>query len=138
MMQITQKDIKYFNVAKTVARTSEYPRIKIGSCIVKKNKILGVGINMVKSHPTQKIYNKNRGIDINRIYNNIHAELDAILKVANKKDLEGASIYLYRENSTGEIRMCRPCSACMALLQKYHLRYIYYTNEGNLCKEEIC
>lgn len=118
---------KFFNVAKAVAKTSHYPRIKIGCCIVKKNKILAVGVNQLKSHPIQKKYNKFRPLNNNNINNNIHAEIDAIRK-CNKDDLIGASIYVYREDGTGLLRMCKPCEACSELLKQCGLKTIYYTD----------
>jgi len=128
---------KWFNVAKAVSKTSIYPRIKIGCCIVKKNKILSVGVNLLKSHPSQKKFNSFRGIDINKIHNNIHAEFDAVLKVSNKDSLFGADIYIYRESKDGRIRICRPCRACMMMLKFYGLKNVYYTTEDGYCREEI-
>lgn len=116
-----------FNVAKAIAKTSEYPRVKIGCCIVKKNRVLAVGINMVKSHPLQKQYNAYRPLDENHIHNNIHAELDAIRK-CQAKDLIGADIYVYREDSSGKLRMCKPCEACTELIKKCGIKRIYYTD----------
>lgn len=134
---MNKKEIRFFNVAKVISRTSEYPRIKIGCCVVKKNRILAVGINLLKSHPMQKYYNRQRCMDINKIYNHIHAELDAVLKVYDKVELKNADIYIYREDHIGIKRMCRPCPACMYMLKKYRLRYIYYTNDNNYVREEI-
>ena len=130
-------NIRYFEVAKAVAKTSEYPRIKIGCCIVKKNKILAVGTNMVKSHPMQKRYNRFRSIASNCLHHNIHAELDAILKVTNKESLVGASIYLYRENRFGNLRICRPCAACMELIRDRGIKHIYFTDIDGYHREEL-
>ena len=118
---------KFFNVAKAVAKTSQYPRIKIGCCIVKKNKILAVGVNQLKSHPMQKRYNKFRPLNNDNINNNIHAELDAVIK-CNKDDLIGASIYVYRESSDTQLRMCKPCEACTELIKRCGIKTIYYTD----------
>ena len=128
---------KWFNVARAVSKTSEYPRIKIGCCIVKRNKILAVGVNLLKSHPMQKRFNKYRGIDTDRIHNNIHAELDAILKVANKEELSGADIYLYREDVFGIIKISKPCPACKHILKLYGIKNIYYTDNDMYCKERL-
>lgn len=125
---MTKRELKFFEIAKAISRTSEYPKIKIGCCIVKKNKILAVGVNSSKSHPTQKKYNKYRGLLPNYIHNNTHAELDAILKVANKECLKGASIYIYREGGMGHLRMCKPCAACTHILDDYGIKLIYYTD----------
>lgn len=127
-IMLNNRILKFFEVAKAVSRTSEYPRVKIGCCIVKKNKILAVGVNLLKSHPIQKAFNEFRGLDTNKIHNNIHAELDAVLKVRHKEDLEGADIYLYREDSRGIRRICKPCPACMSMLKLYKIKTIYYTD----------
>jgi deoxycytidylate deaminase len=127
---------KIFDVARAVSRTSRYPRIKIGCCIVKKNRVLSVGVNLLKSHPLQKKYNHYRPIDENHIRNNIHAELDAIRK-CSKQDLTGASIYIYREDSIGRLRICRPCEACMRLIRESGISVVYYTTEDGFCKEVL-
>ncbi|MBP3886713.1 MAG: hypothetical protein J6F30_03505 [Cellulosilyticum sp.] len=127
---------KYFNVARTVSKTSQYPRIKIGCCIVKKNVVLAVGVNKYKSHPLQKKYNKFRSMDESHIHNNIHAELDAIIK-CNRQDLIGASIYVYREDSFGNLRMCRPCEACRKLIRDSGIKEVYYTTGEGLCREVL-
>ena len=134
---MTTKELKFFDVAKSVAKTSEYPRIKIGCCIVKRNKILAVGVNLLKSHPVQKRFNKYRGIDTNRIHNNIHAELDAVIKVANKEDLCGSDIYLYREDMFGVKKISKPCPACTRILKLYGIKNIYYTDINKYCKERL-
>lgn len=128
---------KFFEVAKAVSKTSEYPRIKIGCCIVKRNRILAVGVNLLKSHPMQKRFNKYREIDTNRIRNNIHAELDAILKVANKEDLIGADVYLYREDKFGIRKMSKPCPACTQMLKMYGIKNIYYADYDRYCEERL-
>ena len=134
---MTKRELRFFDVAKSVAKTSEYPRIKIGCCIVKRTKILTVGVNLLKSHPAQKRFNKYRGIDTNKIYNNIHAELDAILKVANKNELEGSDIYLYREDVSGIMKMSKPCPACTHMLREYGIKNIYYTDKNKYYKERL-
>ena len=134
---LNNRILKFFEVAKAVSKTSEYPRVKIGCCIVKKNKILAVGVNLLKSHPIQKVFNEFRGLDTNKIHNNIHAELDAILKVRHREDLEGADIYIYREDVEGKKRICKPCSACKNLLKLYKLRTVYYTADDSYCIEYL-
>lgn len=118
---------RLFEVAKAVSRTSQYPRVKIGCCIVKKGIILAVGTNLVKSHPLQKHYNRLRGLDTDHIHNNIHAELDAIRK-CKSKDLAGADVYVYREDNEGNLRMCKPCPACMELIKNSGVKRVHYTD----------
>ncbi len=82
---------------------------------------------MCKSHPIQKRYNKYRPLDENHIRNNIHAETDAIRKCSSK-DLIGADIYVYREDSDGNLRICKPCEACFELIKRCGIKRIFYTD----------
>ena len=127
------KDKKYFDLARAAALTSPYPKIKIGCCIIKKNRILSVGTNLVKSHPMQKELNRYREIDVNRIHNNIHAEVETIIKCS--QDLTNAVLYTYREDTHGHIRKSRPCPACMELLRRHGIKEIHYTTDDGYCQE---
>lgn len=89
------KDFRYFNIAKEASRLSKMGKIKIGAVIVKKHHIIGEGTNTKKSHPLQKEFNKFR-TKFSKHHDYLHAETDAILH-SNRKELDGASIYLYRE-----------------------------------------
>ena len=98
---------------------------------------MSVGVNKCKSHPMQKMYNKYRDIDINHICNNVHAEMDAILKVSNKQNLIGADIYIYRSDTRGNLRICRPCAACMAIIRECGIKNIYYTDVDGMHQEVL-
>ena len=89
------RDFKYFSIAKEVSQLSKMGKIKIGAVIVKKHHIIGEGTNTKKSHPLQKEFNKFR-TKFSKHHDYLHAETDAILH-SNRKELDGASIYLYRE-----------------------------------------
>ena len=52
-------------------------------------------------------------------------------------DLTDAKIYVYRENKNGELRMCRPCPACMEIIKERGIRDIYYTTGDGYCHERI-
>ena len=54
---------RYFDLAESVAKLSDYPRVKIGSVIVKNKDIISVGQNMLKTHPAQFRYNKRLPVD---------------------------------------------------------------------------
>lgn len=89
------KNFRYFSIAKEVSHLSKMERIKIGAVIVKKHHILGKGTNIKKSHPLQKKFNRFRA-KFSKHHNYLHAETDAVLH-SDRKELNGASIYLYRE-----------------------------------------
>lgn len=126
-MAISNRARKLFDVALSVSQLSDYPRIKIGAVITKGGDIISVGFNRKKSHPFQKKYNIHRGCgDESKDY--IHAEISAIVK-ARHQDLEGATIYVSRNNANGDRAMCRPCSACMKAIMDAGIKKIFYTSE---------
>ena len=139
---MNKKDKRYFNLAKAVSYTSDYPRVHIGSVIVKNKEIVAVSANQKKSHPLQQKLNPIRfdnhtsQSDIDKCNNYQHAEFSAIIKCKHL-DLSGASIYVYREDKFGKIAMCKPCSACMLLIRKAGIRYVYYTDKDGYNKLEL-
>lgn len=132
---MNKRDLKYFNVAKSVSKTSNFPRIHIGAIIVYKNEIISVGTNSRKTHPIQKIYNENRNFDDQESANHfVHAEMSALIKVKHH-ELKNMVIYIYRENKNGDLAMCRPCPACMKYIKENNIKKIYYTTEYGYCRE---
>lgn len=110
---------KFFEIAKKLSLKSEYHH-KIGAVAVKKNRIVGLGFNKPsKTHPQS-----------NHPFKTIHAELDAILD-AEKDDLIGATIYVYREHKNGHLASSKPCPHCQELIQRYKLKKVCYTEDGS-------
>ena len=126
---------KYFRLAKNAMNFSDC-KIKIGSVLVYKNKVLSIGYNTNKSHPLQKLLNqkyrstKDRVFNVDNHTNGIHSELMCLI---NTKGLDiewhKVSIYIYRE-SNNKPSMCKPCPCCnKALLERgIKTKNIYYTN----------
>lgn len=126
-MNISKRARKYFDVALSVSKLSDYPRIKIGAVIAKGGDVISVGFNRKKSHPFQKKYNVHRGCgDESKDY--IHAEMSAIVK-ARHQDLQGATIYVSRNTVHGDTAMCKPCGACMKAIVDSGIKKIFYTSE---------
>ena len=132
-----EKDMKFFAVARELSKCSDFDRIKIGAVILKKKEVLGCGFNNKKTHPMQKKLNGFRVVKRKRQSAALHAEMAAILHVANKHKLHGATIYVYRENCHGEIAMSRPCEACMAKIREVGIKKICYTTPDGFAMEEI-
>jgi deoxycytidylate deaminase len=127
-MNITKRDMRYFEVAKAVAKTSEYKRVHIGCIIVSHKNIIAVGVNQIKSSPIQAKYNKKyRGFYTKHNY--IHAELHAILSCGDK-EINGANMYIYRQLNTGELGCCKPCPGCERLIKEYSIKYVYFINKS--------
>lgn len=108
-----------------MSHKSSHPDHKIGGVVVKRNRIVSVGFNKYKTHTKS-----------NHPFKNIHCELDCILS-ANKQDLVGATIYLYRETKQGVPAISRPCSYCMQLLIETGIKTIMYSNDGSYSQETL-
>jgi deoxycytidylate deaminase len=93
--------------------------------IAKAGRILSVGRNRNKTHPEAVVLSANG----NKILKSIHAELDAIFKVKNKKQLRGATIYVARLGRSGHPGMSCPCKMCQALIDKYGLKRAVFTTD---------
>lgn len=131
---MTDKDKRYMKVARAVSNTSTYEgRIKIGSAIVKKNRIVAVGCNENKTHPIQKKYDKYRGYSTKHT---LHAEIASIIN-GNKDDLLGSTMYIYRNDKNGNLSICRPCKACYAMIRKVGIKRIVYTIPNGYAEEFV-
>jgi dCMP deaminase len=94
----------------------------MGAVVVKKNKVIGMGFNKIKTHPKS-----------NHPQKMIHAELDAILD-CSEEDLIGADLYVFREYKNGEWACAKPCKHCQELISLCGVKNVFYTDEGALRK----
>lgn len=130
-MTFYKSDYKYFEKAKQVAAVSDYHKIHVGCIAVYHRKIISVGYNSNKTHPTQKFYNRYRE-DTDNMMPKLHAEVNCInqLKSMNINPLK-IKLYIYRIGNDRNFRMARPCPSCMAAIKDFGIRDIYYTtNDG--------
>ena len=114
-------------MAEKISECSDYPRIKIGSIIVHKNRIISFGRNQIKTHRVQFEYNKFRNYSL--VKDSIHSEIDAIVH-SKSIDLSGCRIYIFRRLRNGDLGNCRPCEGCYKALQSIGIKEVYYTDEN--------
>lgn len=137
---------KYFNLAKTASKFSDYNKknVHIGAVLVYKNKIIANGWNSKKTNPIQYQYNKyreslggNRSYDADKILPCIHAEMKCLI---DTKDLDidwsKVSIFVYRE-SNNKTRLCKPCPSCAKALKDRGIINTYYTTEKGYNYERL-
>lgn len=105
---------KFFNIAKKLCKHSNHPVFKMGACVVKKNKVLGLGFNQMKTHPQSKSWGAY-----------IHAELSAIMNAGGINECNNCDIYIYRELKNGSLGKSFPCQFCIDML-KSSFRNVYY------------
>ena len=116
---------RMFEIAKSASLMSNHPKYKIGAVLIRKGKPVGLGWNVMKSHP-YVFTNGNHRMTL-------HAELKAMISCKTKAD----SIFVYREDYAGELAMARPCSMCIAALIEFGVRKIYYTINGGVMMENL-
>lgn len=107
--------LRIFELCKRYANKSDHVQHRIGSCVVKKGKIVSFGWNQRKTHSKSL-----------HPYRNLHAETHAIL--STKEDLTGASIYVFRENRQGRLACSKPCKYCEEMIRSKGIKKIYYTD----------
>jgi deoxycytidylate deaminase len=115
----------FLNLAKKASKSSDHHSHQIGAILVKKNKIIGMGSNKIKTHPKS-----------NHPFSMTHAELSAILSADNSKEVEGCDIYVYRETKDGIYANSQPCQHCESLLKSFGIKNVIHTvkNGYNLKK----
>ena len=97
---------------------------------------MGIGYNICKENPIQKLYNKERGFDVDSCVNSLHAEMMAIMKVRNLDIQWGkAHIYIYRELKDGSLALSKPCAACTKAIIDLGIKNIHYTGNNKYISE---
>ena len=94
--------------------------------ITKRNKILAIAHNSVGS--------RSRGCGYSD--QTIHAEKAVVKQLGDISKLKGATLYVYRYNSLGDLRDSKPCSDCQLFLDKcikeYGLRKVIFSVEDRI------
>ena len=136
-------DYKYFSKAKHIAQVSDFPKVHIGCIAVYQNRIIGIGCNTNKTHPTQKYYNRYR-IDDNDFDNSesllpkLHAEINCINQLKHLNiNFSKVKLYIYRTRKDIVCGMARPCASCMQAIRDLGIREIYYTTNDGYSYEKI-
>lgn len=133
---MNKRDAAYFNVAKAVSETSDFPKHHIGCAVVYGHRVISSAANYKKTHPLQRQLNKER-FDVDSVNHYGHAELFSILPLMNRKDIEWnkVQLYIYREHKDGTKALARPCPACRKLIKSLNIKKIYYTTENGYIQE---
>jgi len=90
------------------------------SLIIRKGNIVSIGKNVFKTHPVAKRYGYR--------YDEVHSELDALLKYKGSKD--SLILFNFRFNRFSEMRMSKPCEKCLPWCNALFDEIWYTTNDG--------
>lgn len=117
---------KFFKLCKKLSTCSDHHQHRLGALVVNKDKILGVGFNSLRTHPKSP-----------HEFKSVHAEFMAI-NSCDPETLKGATLYVYRENRSGNVVNSKPCVSCMTLILNSGIKRIYYTHEDVGYKQILC
>lgn len=109
-----KKHNKFFELAKKQSEKSDHPKHQMGCVIVNKSKVLGFGYNTLKTDPNSP-----------DPWKTTHAEFAAY---KNSNDIEGATVYVFRQQRNGRWANAKPCPSCLEFLSKTGIKRVYYTN----------
>lgn len=132
---MTRKQKSFFDAAKAVSESSEFPKVHIGCVITEGNhRIISSGCNSTKTHPLQKQLNRER-FEVDSVHS-LHAEVSALLPLMKEDiDFSKIEIYTHRNYANGKIAMARPCPSCMKLIKDLGVKKIHYTTaDGYACE----
>lgn len=96
----------------------------MGCVIVRGSKVLGTGHNIMRTHPKSP-----------HKFKTIHAEFMAALNASY--DIEGATVYVFRQFKDGTPAMAKPCPACWKFLRECGVKSVIYSFEGSYKFERI-
>jgi len=113
----------YYKAAIEQAEKSSYKK-RVGAIVVYKGKIVGRGFNKVHSTGVPRLDGK-------------HAEIEA-LKNTTAKYRKGSTVYVCRLTRNGQIAMSKPCDACITVMKKMGVKYVWYTNIRETGWEKLC
>jgi len=133
---LTKQDHTHINTAFEIAKSTERVRgSRMAAVLVRKNKVVGVGFNHMKSHPFQTKYARNE----HAIF--FHAETHAIknaLQTLDVDDLEKCTLYIARarqgdgkDKRHWEYGSSKPCAGCARCINEFGIRRVVYTENGN-------
>lgn len=123
---------KLLDMAWKFARNHEFdPKMTFTHCaiVARGAKILGVGYNRHGWSSKQKGKYCTRKQDSATC--SVHAEVDALLKVASREDIKGSTVYVVRINRQNELAMSQPCEMCQAILREHGVKKAFFSISDN-------
>ena len=111
----------FMSVAELAAQRSKDPSTQVGACIVKNNKIIGVGYNGFPNGCSDDEFPwEKEGDELNTKYPYVcHAELNAILNSIDRNALEGATMYI----------TLFPCNVCAQMVIQSGIKLVVYLED---------
>lgn len=121
--QRLSKDEYYINIAKAVSKRSTCLRRQYGAVIINNDEIVSTGyngsprgeINCCDVGACKRLDKPHNSGDYSDCHS-VHAEQNAIIS-ASRKEMIGATLYLYGEEDGKIIESCVPCPICSRMIK---------------------
>lgn len=114
----------FLELARQASEKSDHHSHKLGCVIAKGSKVLGVGFNVLKTHPKSP-----------HPFKSIHAEFMAAIKA--DMQIKGATVYVFRQQKNGSWATAKPCASCFEFLMNCGVKEVVYSYEGHFKKERV-
>lgn len=107
-------------------------RFKLAAGVVRRGKLLAVGVNSYKTHPIMMNSGYREGQDC------LHAEADAIkkcIKMGYADLLSSCELYVVRVKHPSKFTddyvhgLAKPCEGCNNIINDYNFKSVYYTTD---------
>ena len=121
---LSKKEQNYVDLASRISYQSDHHH-RHGAVLVKGSRVINTSPNKSKFNSfASRFYPKEKQ------WATIHAELGSILNV-ERKNTEGATVYVVRVSAKDELRMSKPCEMCQAAMKWVGIKKVVYsTNKG--------
>lgn len=94
--------------------------------LIKKGKIVHIGMNNAKSHPEIVKYN------YDEFQSGIHAELNVCMK-SGKENLRNYKMVVLRVNRKNKLSDSKPCIGCQHVIRQFDVGEVWYSDSnGNI------
>lgn len=121
--QRLSKDEYYINIAKAVSKRSTCLRRQYGAVIINNDEIISTGyngsprgeVNCCDIGACKRLNKPHNSGDYSDCHS-VHAEQNAIIS-ASRKEMIGATLYLYGEEDGKIIESCVPCPICSRMIK---------------------
>tara|TARA_Y100000592_G_scaffold32122_1_gene51114 strand:- start:1252 stop:1635 length:384 start_codon:yes stop_codon:yes gene_type:complete len=121
-ISITNRLLKYADTALEISREVCRSKRHVSLITTKKGSILACGTNQFRTHPLAKQYGYR--------YDEVHSELDALLKLPKGADRNDLILLNFRFNRFGDMRISKPCCLCLPWCQAVFSDIFYSTDKG--------
>ena len=121
---LSKKERNYVDLASRISYQSDHQH-RHGAVLVKGSRIINASHNKMKFNSFAS-----RFFPRQKEWATIHAELGSILNV-ERKNTEGATVYVVRMSIEDKLRMSKPCEMCQAAMKWVGIKKVVYsTNTG--------